>query len=210
MVFMAISLFIQHLYFLLTAWLIIPLKANFFGFSILTILEILAWWNDSCIRYCFVLSYWPWCVLLLIIAITLIRFILFKGAASLLCEPKQQNSVANVISSVSANIGSEPEPSNTLANPDPLSWEPLIQRLVNYLSKACPRWSILLVTCLVDLLVIYGTKLKNRYSKKIIKWTTPCSRVVLPIARVSAPIKNVRYISVIFRSLMPRLKGRLK
>lgn len=77
--------------------------------------------------------------LITIIAIILIGFILFKGAASLLCEPKQQNSVANVISSVAANIGSEPEPSNASANPDPLSWEPLMQRLVNYLSKACPR-----------------------------------------------------------------------
>ena len=77
--------------------------------------------------------------LITIIAISLIGFILFKGATSLLCEPKQQNSVANVISSVAANIGSETEPSNTSANPDPLSWEPLMQRLVNYLSKACPR-----------------------------------------------------------------------
>ncbi len=78
---------------------------------------------------------------MLIIAISLIGFILFKGAASLLCEPKQQNSVANVISSVAANIGSEPESSDASANPDPLSWEPLMQRLVNFLSKACPRYS---------------------------------------------------------------------
>ena len=40
--------------------------------------------------------------------------------------------------------------------------------------------------------------------------TTPCSRVVLPIASVSAPIKNDKYISVMFRLLMPRLNGRLK
>jgi hypothetical protein len=34
--------------------------------------------------------------------------------------------------------------------------------------------------------------------------------VVLPIASVSAPIKNERYIKVIFRLLIPRLIGRLK
>jgi len=56
----------------------------------------------------------------------------------------------------------------------------------------------------------YGTRLKNKNSKKIIRCTTPCNRVVLPIARVSAPIKNERYISVILRLLMPRLNGRLK
>ena len=42
------------------------------------------------------------------------------------------------------------------------------------------------------------------------RWTTPCNRVVLPIARVSAPIKNDKYISVILRLLIPRLSGRLK
>ncbi len=34
--------------------------------------------------------------------------------------------------------------------------------------------------------------------------------MVLPIARVSAPIKNDRYIKVIFRLLIPKLSGRLK
>lgn len=57
---------------------------------------------------------------------------------------------------------------------------------------------------------IYGTKLKNKNPKKIIKCTTPCSMVVLPIASVSAPIKNDKYISVILRLLIPRLNGKLK
>ena len=39
---------------------------------------------------------------------------------------------------------------------------------------------------------------------------TPCSRVVLPIARVSAPIKRDRYIKIILRLLIPRLNGRPK
>ena len=34
--------------------------------------------------------------------------------------------------------------------------------------------------------------------------------VVLPIARVSAPMKNDRYMRVILRLLIPRLSGRLK
>ena len=55
-----------------------------------------------------------------------------------------------------------------------------------------------------------GTKLKNKYSKKIMRCTTPCSSVVLPIARVSAPIKKVKYMSVIFRLLIPKLSGILK
>ena len=56
----------------------------------------------------------------------------------------------------------------------------------------------------------YGTKLKNKYSKKMIRCTIPCSNVVLPIANVSAPIKKLRYISVIFNGLMPRLMGKSK
>lgn len=79
--------------------------------------------------------------LIIIIAITLISFILFKGAASLLCDPKQQNSIANVISNVAANIAPEPEPAPAKAPviPDPFSWEPVIQRMIKFLSKACPN-----------------------------------------------------------------------
>ena len=44
----------------------------------------------------------------------------------------------------------------------------------------------------------------------MIKCTTPCNRVVLPMARVSAPIKKVRYISTTFRLLMPKLSGNSK
>ena len=40
--------------------------------------------------------------------------------------------------------------------------------------------------------------------------TTPCSMVVRPIASVSAPMKKDRYMSVILRLLIPRLKGKLK
>lgn len=41
-------------------------------------------------------------------------------------------------------------------------------------------------------------------------WTTPCKRVALPIASVKAPIKNDKYINVILRLLIPRLRCRSK
>jgi len=73
--------------------------------------------------------------LITIISISLIGFILFKAAASHLCEPQQANSVANVIS----GVVSSDEPVNQPKKPDPLSWEPLFHRLINALSKACPK-----------------------------------------------------------------------
>ena len=75
--------------------------------------------------------------LIAIIAITLIGFILFKGAASLLCEPKQQNSVAHVISDVASNMA--PPTDKRPAKADPLSWDPILYRLMNLFAKACPR-----------------------------------------------------------------------
>jgi len=73
--------------------------------------------------------------LMVIIGITLIGFILFKGAASFLCEPTKANSVANVISSVAPSS----EPVNINSKPDPLSWTPLLSRMANLFSKACPQ-----------------------------------------------------------------------
>ena len=75
--------------------------------------------------------------LIFIIGLTLVGFILFKGVASLLCEPQQQNSVANVISNVVSNVA--PEPAKAPAKPDPFSWDPFIQRMIKLFSKACPR-----------------------------------------------------------------------
>lgn len=75
--------------------------------------------------------------LILIIGLTLVGFILFKGVASLLCETQQQNSVANVISNVVSNVA--PDPTKAPAKPDPLSWDPFIHRMINLFSKACPK-----------------------------------------------------------------------
>ena len=73
--------------------------------------------------------------LIAIIAITLIGFILFKGAASFLCEPAVSNPVVNVIS----NAIPVPEPIKGAAQPDPFSWEPVMQRMAHFFSKACPK-----------------------------------------------------------------------
>jgi hypothetical protein len=73
--------------------------------------------------------------LISIIAITLIGFILFKGAVSLLCEPQQANSVAVVMS----NVIPAAEPIKESSKSDPFSWEPVLHRLANFFSKACPR-----------------------------------------------------------------------
>jgi len=69
------------------------------------------------------------------IAICLLGFILFKAAASLICNPQQANPVANVISSVVSSPSSPQQPSK----PDPLSWEPVMHHLINLMSKACPK-----------------------------------------------------------------------
>ena len=72
--------------------------------------------------------------ILLVIALTLLGFILFQGLASLLCSPNSDNSVARVLSEtvVTAN------PAQNSAKQDPLSWEPVLRRIANVLSKACP------------------------------------------------------------------------
>ena len=75
--------------------------------------------------------------LIAIIAIALIGFILFKGAASLLCEPKQQNSVAQVISDVASNIAVPAD--KAPAKADPFSWDPILHRMMSFFAKACPR-----------------------------------------------------------------------
>lgn len=72
-------------------------------------------------------------ILIAVISITLLLFILFKSAASFLCEPKQNNPVANVIS----NVLPSSEPAKP-AKADLLSWEPVMHRIMTLISKACP------------------------------------------------------------------------
>ena len=72
--------------------------------------------------------------------ITLIAFVLFifaigKIAMQQLCQPTPNNAVVNAVSSAL----SSPEPKQALTRPDPLSWDPILHRLVTFLSKACAR-----------------------------------------------------------------------
>jgi hypothetical protein len=73
--------------------------------------------------------------LIVLIGVTLIGFILFKGAAGYLCEPKKENSVAAVISRVLPESGLNKDASKV----DPLSWAPVLQHLMTVLSRACPQ-----------------------------------------------------------------------
>ena len=56
----------------------------------------------------------------------------------------------------------------------------------------------------------YGTKLKNKFSKKIMRCTSSYSRGVLPIESVNAPIEIVRCINITLRLQIPRLNSQLK
>jgi len=74
-------------------------------------------------------------ILIAVIAVVLLGFVLFQGAVSLLCKPTQKNSVAQAL----ANAIPEPKPSKDSSTVDPLSWDPVLIRLVHFLSKACPQ-----------------------------------------------------------------------
>lgn len=50
-----------------------------------------------------------------------------------LCNPTPNNIVVSAISEAI----SSPSPIQSLAKPDPLSWDPLLHRLIMFLSKAC-------------------------------------------------------------------------
>jgi hypothetical protein len=76
--------------------------------------------------------------MIFIITLILIIFALIKFIFSQLCEPAKNNPVASiatsVVSSTASGVGSMPP-----SAPEPLSWEPVIQRLVMFLSKGCAR-----------------------------------------------------------------------
>ena len=71
--------------------------------------------------------------LITLIVFVILIFAIGKIAMNQLCDPTQNNIVVNVIS----DTISTPSPAQSPAKPDPLSWEPLLQRLVAFLSKAC-------------------------------------------------------------------------
>lgn len=73
--------------------------------------------------------------LLFIIGLILVIFVLLSILANQLCHPTQNNAVVNAVSE--AISSSQPLSPNSA--PDPLSWGPIFQQLINFLSKACPR-----------------------------------------------------------------------
>jgi hypothetical protein len=73
-----------------------------------------------------------------IIVFVLIIFALIKFIFSQLCAPPQNNPVAGFASEVVSSAASSVMPGSPKA-PEPLSWEPVIHRLVVFFSKGCAR-----------------------------------------------------------------------
>lgn len=70
-----------------------------------------------------------------LIAIILLAFVCLRLAATQLCDPRPNSGVAAVV----VNAITASDPLRHSAKPDPLSWEPILYRLLGFLSKACPR-----------------------------------------------------------------------
>ena len=75
--------------------------------------------------------------IIFIIASMLIIFALVKFIFSQLCAPTQNNPITNIASSVASSAVSDIRTAPSA--PEPLSWEPVIQRFVAFFSKACNR-----------------------------------------------------------------------
>lgn len=71
----------------------------------------------------------------LMIGLVLVLFVFFSILISQLCQPSQNNPVVAAVS----NALSAPNPVQSSAKPDPLSWDPVLRQLLSFLSKACPR-----------------------------------------------------------------------
>ena len=73
--------------------------------------------------------------LMAIIAFVVLIFAIGKIAMQQLCQPAANNPVVNAVSSAF----SSPAPKQTIPQPDPLSWDLTLHRIVTFLSKACSR-----------------------------------------------------------------------
>ena len=73
--------------------------------------------------------------LLGIIAFVVFVFAIGKIAMQQLCEPRPNNIVANVVT----NAISPTLPLQASPQANPFSWDPILLRLLNFLSKACTR-----------------------------------------------------------------------
>jgi len=73
--------------------------------------------------------------LISLIAFAVLIFAIGKIAMQQLCQPNANNAVVNAVSSAL----SSPEPKPVIPQPDPLSWDLTLHRIVTFLSKACSR-----------------------------------------------------------------------
>lgn len=73
--------------------------------------------------------------IIFMIGLMLIAFVFFSVAASMLCQPSQNNTMVTAVS----NALSTPQSLTNPPVPDPFSWEPVLRQLISFLSKACPR-----------------------------------------------------------------------
>jgi hypothetical protein len=71
--------------------------------------------------------------LITFIAFAILIIAIGKIGMNQLCNPTSNNIVVSTISEAI----STPSPTANPAKPDPLSWTPLLHRLVTFLSKAC-------------------------------------------------------------------------
>ena len=70
-----------------------------------------------------------------IIAFVILIFAIGKIAMQQLCQLTPNNPVINAVSTAF----SSPEPKPAIPQPDPLSWDLTLHRIVTFLSKACTR-----------------------------------------------------------------------
>lgn len=73
--------------------------------------------------------------IIFIIGFFIIAFVVVSIAFNALCQPTQDNAVINAVSSALSSTQSLQTP----AQPDPLSWEPILHKLLGLFAKACPR-----------------------------------------------------------------------
>lgn len=76
--------------------------------------------------------------LLMMIGLILVAFVFLSILASQLCHPTQNNAVVNAAVNTVAEAMSSPQSLPANSAPDPLSWTPIFQQLISFLSKACP------------------------------------------------------------------------
>jgi len=70
-----------------------------------------------------------------LIAFLMFIFVLIKVVVSQLCAPTSSNAVATVVSDAISTPAWSPVP----VRPEPLSWDPIINQVIAFFTKACNR-----------------------------------------------------------------------